>query len=78
MYSTMTRSVLFASMAAAFSRIEIGISGSVRDVLLLANMLPQQQPGMPRHQGRTNCTTKKQRRGGPRKLHFRQKRKHRS
>lgn len=80
MYSTLTRSMLVASMAAAFSRIELGVAGSVREVLLLANMLPQQQPsiGNGRRVSARSAHSNKKRRGGPRKLHARNKRKHKA
>lgn len=77
MYSTLTRSLLVASFAAAFSRIEAGVTGSVREVLLLANMLPQEQPtiGNGRRVSNRSAHSDKKRRGGPRKLHARNKRK---
>ena len=75
-----SRTTLLASVAVALSNIDMGMAGSVRAAMMLGNMLPQESPGFTStsRQLRPGKAGSKKRRGGPRKLHFRQKRKSRA
>ena len=73
------RSTLIASVAVAFERLDMSMEGSIQAAMLLGKMMPQEVSGLAStgRQLRPGKVGSKKRRGGPRKLHFRQKRKSR-
>ncbi|MBK6616637.1 hypothetical protein [Ottowia sp.] len=76
MYS-LTRNTLVAHLATAFVGLQLGVGQHFRQAMLLANMLPQDQPlqRLGSKRPRPGSKSGQKRHGGPRKLHHRQKRK---